>query len=537
MSTRPAAGSVASPRGSAVMLGILWHTQWRALLVWVAVLAGSMTATAAAVASLYDSPAKIHTYATAVTAGSALQAINGRVEGIDSLGGVVQDEFGFLASILLPLLGVTLVTRATRREEESGRVELLLAGRVARHQPTVAALATATAAIMATAALFAVGLAVSGIPRAGCVLYAASLAGLAFVFAGLTALLAQLAAHARTVYAGALLTLAASYVVRGAGDVTDSWVTWLSPLGWAEKAAPFGQQRWWALVIPLAVGVTLGAVAVLVARRRDLGSALVHGRTGPARASSWLLSPTGFATRLHLPAVLGWLAAGLLFTAMMGSLAQQLLDAMTGNPALAEAIGVSREAPADGFVAMSQLYLAVIAGGYTVQAVGALRTEEAAGRLEHRLSGTLSRTRWFATHALVVVAGLLVVVGASSLTLAASAAWSLGSLDRTASILGAGLAYLPAELVLTGLGLAVVGVHPRAYPLTWALYGSVTFLAFLGPGLRLPPWVLDLAPTTHIGNPPAGDVSAVALTVLTVVAVALFVIGVVGLRRRGIPQA
>ena len=91
-----------------------------------------MIGTAASVAALYDTPAKIHTYAQAVTSGNALVAINGKVEGIDSLGGVIQDEFGFMAAFLLPLLGISLVARATRREEESGRLELLLGG---SHRP------------------------------------------------------------------------------------------------------------------------------------------------------------------------------------------------------------------------------------------------------------------------------------------------------------------------------------------------------------------------------------------------------------------
>ena len=536
MTSRPAALPTVAPPGSATMLGIMWRIQRRAVLVWVAVLAASMTATAAAVAGLYDTPAQIHTYAGAVTSGRARQALNGRGVGIDSLGGIVQDEFGFLASILLPLLGISLITRATRREEESGRVEMVLAGRVARYQPTLAALTTATGAILATAALFAIGLTLTGIPVTGSVLYAASLAGLAFVFAGLTALLAQVATHGRTVYAGALLALAASYVLRGVGDVTDTWTVWLSPLGWAERAAPFGPQRWWALVVPLAVGTALGAAAVLTASRRDLGSGLVHGPTGPARASSALLTPTGFATRVHLPVVTGWLAAGLLFSAMMGSLAQQLIDAMTGNPALADALAASRDAPVDGFVAMSQLYLAVIATGYVVQAVGALRREEAAGRLEHRLSGTLSRAQWLGTHVLVIVAGLLLIVLASSLTLAVTTAWSLGDAARALTILSAGLAYLPAELVLAGVGLAVFGIHPRAYPLTWAVYGAVTFLAFLGPGLRMPQWAMDLAPTTHVGNPPLGAIPATGLTGLGLTAIALALTGLVGFRRRGIPQ-
>ena len=43
--------------------------------------------------------------------------------------------------------------------------------------------------------------------------------------------------------------------------------------------------------------------------------------------------------------------------------------------------------PEDAFVAVTQLYVAIIATGYAVQAVGSLRGEETAGRLEMRLSG------------------------------------------------------------------------------------------------------------------------------------------------------
>ena len=35
-------------------------------------------------------------------------------------------------------------------------------------------------------------------------------------------------------------TSAEQYLQRGVGDVTKTWVTWLSPLGWAEKAARSG---------------------------------------------------------------------------------------------------------------------------------------------------------------------------------------------------------------------------------------------------------------------------------------------------------
>ncbi len=381
--------------GLGVMLRITASIQRRAALIWTLVLGASLIGTAVSVAGLYDTPAKIHTYAQAVTSGNALVAINGKVEGIDSLGGVIQDEFGFMAAFLLPLLGISLVARATRREEESGRLELLLGGRIARHEPTLVALLVAVTTILATGVLFTVGLAFSGVPLAGSVLYALSLCALAFVFAGLAALLAQLTLHARGVYTWSLIVLAASYVLRGVGDATRTWPTWLSPLGWAEKAAPFGAQRWWVLAIPLVVGLTLAGAALRLAAGRDLGSALVRGGAGPERATARLRNPIGLAAWSHRPATLGWLAGGVMLTGMMGALSQQLLDAMAGNPALAKALGIAHTQPVDGFVAATQLYLAVIAAGYVVQAIGTLRAEEAdrpAGdaALRHPVAGPLA---------------------------------------------------------------------------------------------------------------------------------------------------
>lgn len=311
--------------GLAPMLRIVARTERRAAVVWVVVLGVSMIGTAASIAALYDTPAKIHVYATAVTAGSALLAINGKVAGIDSLGGVIADEFGFVAAFLLPLLGISLLARGTRKEEESGRLEALLAGRIARHHPPLAALVVATATIVATVGVFAVGLVASGVPVGGSILYALSLGALAFVFAGLAALVAQLSLHSRGVYASSLLVLVAAYVLRGVGDVTDTWITWLSPLGWAEKTAPFGDQQWWVLAVPLLVGAGLGGVALRLAAGRDLGTAAVGARsTGPARASARLRSQVGLAISIHRPAILGWLAGGVLLTGLFGALSSDL---------------------------------------------------------------------------------------------------------------------------------------------------------------------------------------------------------------------
>ena len=103
-------------------------------------------------------------------------------------------------------------------------------------------------------------------------------------------------------------------------------------------------------------------------------------------------------------------------------------------------------------------------------------------------------------------------------------------------VVGAGVAYLPAELLVGALALALFGLRPRAFPVGWAVFAVVAFIALLGPGLSLAGWVLDLSPTTHVGNPPLGAVEALPLVVLVAAASALGIAAAVGFRHRGVPQ-
>lgn len=114
-------------------------------------------------------------------------------------------------------------------------------------------------------------------------------------------------------------------------------------------------------------------------------------------------------------------------------------------------------------------------------------------------------------------------------------AWSTGTALDLGRILAAGAAYVPAELVVGTLAVALFGLWPPALPAAWAAVALVAFIAFLGPGLKLPHWVLDLSPTTHVGNPPLGSVDGLPLVVLGAISAVLAGAGAIGFRRRGVP--
>lgn len=518
------------------LLGILRRAQWRRVVVWVVALVGSLAGTALAVAGLYDTPAQIASYGEAVVS-DALVALNGRVEGIDTLGGIVQDEFGFLASFLMPLVGIALVASTTRGEEESGRLEMLLARRIDRRAPVAAALTLILGTMSVTVVGFVLSLLAAGIDLDDAVLYSLALASVTLVFAAVAAVSAQVVMHGRGVYALGFGVVGLSYLLRGVGDVTDTFWVWLSPLGWLEKTAPFAEhQRWWVLLIPAAVTAVLAGVAVVLAGRRDLGAALHRPGPGPAVASGRLRNPAGLAVHAQRASFAGWAVGSVVLAAVLGALAQEMVDAVLGNPSLGRALGVTQDDAADGFLAVTQLYLAILACGYVVQSLGSMLHEERAGRLEPILAGAVSRRRWLAGQVAVSVGGLVVLVVLSALALGVTTALSTGQSGYLGSVLGAGVAYLPAELLLGGVAAALYGCTPRAYTLAWIGFGAFAAIGLLGPGLQLPQWMLDLSPLTHIGNPPIGDVETTSVVVLTVLAFVVGAAAFVGFRARRIPQ-
>ena len=522
--------------GVSTMGAIQRRSSWKALTGWVVGLAAMLGGTAFAIHGSYDTQAKIHEYAQAVGSGDALVAINGRIAGLDSLGGVIADEFGFIAAFALPFMGISLMARLTRREEESGRLDLLAAGRIGRAAPVLSAAGTVAAVTVLTSVLFAVCLVAVGIPFAAAVLYAASLGALALCFAGVAALAAQAVSHARGVYAAGLGALALAYLVRGAGDAFDTWVTWLSPLGWAEKTAAFGDRRWWPLLLPLTVAVGCVVAAVAAAGRRDVGSALVSQRPLAPMATRGLSRPFGLALRLGRGPLLGWTVVAVLVSGMFGALTKQAAGAIGGNDAIRRGLGGAGATGADILVRLDLLLLTLIVAAYTLQWVGSMHDEETGERLEVTLSGTTGRPRWLAAQVAGLVLGLCAVGLAGTAALCFSTAWSLHDSAQVARLAGSAAAYLPVVVVLAAAALALFGARPRWLGLARAWLLLTVVVALLGPALGLPDWVTTLSPTDHVGDLPGGSVDGTGLVGLCLAAAVLVVVAFVGFRRRDLPQ-
>lgn len=455
-------------------------------------------------------------------------------------GSMVGHQVISFMAVLIGLMAVLTVVRHTRTEEETGRAELLRAGIVGRHAHLTAALAVAVLACLLTGALTAAGLSgysSVGFTTGGAVLFGAALALTGVVFAAVAAVTVQISAHGRAAGGMALAVVGAAYAVRAAGDAAGGgggdWLSWLSPIGWAQRTYVYVDDRWWPLLLSLAAAAALAATGYRLSALRDVGAGLRATRLGPPRASGTVLHPIGFALRLHRGLLIGFAAGLLVMGAMYGSIlgdAEEMFeDIDVVQDALAEIGGSS---VAESFASMVLIPLSVVAAVYVVMATLRPRAEESGGRAEALLSTGLSRPRWLGSHLAVALAGGAVVMLVAGLSLGATAASSTGDGALLPRLLGASLAYAPALWFTAGLTVLLVGWVPRAAAVAWVMPLVVFVIGYLGTVLRFPQWLMNLNPFGHVPRLPAAEMTWVPLIVLTVLAAGLCYLGLLGFRRR-----
>jgi len=521
--------------GTGTLVRLILRRDRVRLPVWVLAILGVVFASAAAVQSTYTTPTEINSYATTMGNSAAAIAMSGPPTALNTIAGITIYEINVTAMIAVALMAIFLVVRHTRAEEEAGRTELLRSTVVGRHAPAAAALLVVGSATVLVGAGLTLILLGQGLPTSGAVLYGASIGALGLTFTAIGACAAQVTEHPRGALGIAAGFLGVTFVLRAVGDVRDGAASWASPLGWMQAARPFGDERWWPLLLLLVFAAGVLALAAELTTHRDLGAGLVAARPGPAQASPGLLSAVGLATRLQRGSVIGWTTGMLLGGLSFGSFGREITAMVEENPELAEAFAQAGTADlVDAFFATALVILAIIAAGFTVSSALRLRSEEASGRVEPLLATGLSRTRWLAGNLLVTVVGTVVVIAAAGLGTGLAHGLATDDLSQVPRLLGDMMVFTPGVLVLGGLGVLLFGWAPRASAVTWAGLAVCFVVGWLGALLELPQWAKNLSPLTHVPDVPVESVTAGPLLALTAVAVAMAGAGLLGLRRRDV---
>ncbi len=508
------------------------------LVIWIYALTAFVAASVYGLGKLYPTTGVRLEFITTAGHNPALLSLYGPLYGT-SLGSLTAWRDAALGGVGLGLMSIFIVIRHTRADEETGRLELIGSAVVGRHAALVTAMLVALIANITIGVLMAIAAIALGLPAVGSIAMVAGFTGCGLAFIGVAAITAQLAQTARSARGLAIGVLGVTFLLRAVGDSAGPagprWLSWLAPMGWAELDRAFGVVRWWVLALPVLTAAVLATAGALLAVRRDYDSGILPQRPGPAAAVGWLRSPLALAWRMHRPTVLAWTIGGLIYGVVVGSSAKGIGGLLGSTQVKKIVIKLGGHATlSDAYLAAILSFGGLIVAGYAISAVLRLRSEETDGRADAVLAAGASRTAWGISHVAVAAAGTIAILLATGLGAGLGFGYrSGGGGAEIGRMVGAGLAQAPAALVLGGLAVALFGLAPKAsVAASWSVLSVAVLLLFLGSMLPVSHWVLDVSPFQHLPKLPGGPVSAVPLVWLSLISLALGLLGLAGLRRR-----
>jgi len=442
--------------------------------------------------------------------------------------------------------GLLTSTGLLRGEEDAGRWELFLAGQTTKRRAAAQALVGLGSALATMFSVTAVVTILAGrLPAAhfsvgAALFFAAALVSGGAMFLAIGALTSQLSATRGQSATIAAAVLGAAYVVRVFADSSNAlgWLRWLTPLGWIEELRPLADPQPMALIPIVVCVLACAGLTILLAGRRDLNASLVHESEGRLGETRWLRGPTSLALRLSRPAALAWLAGIIAFSVLFGSVARSTVSVLGSSPAFTAALGrLGVHAATEGYLSFALFLVDVLIAVFAATQIGAIRDEEAAGRLDNLLCRPVPRARWlggrlFVSVCVVVLAGLLAGFGT---WLGATTHHTYAPLPN---LLAAGVnATIPGVFVL-GAGALVFGVRPRFSAV--AAYGVVAWsflIDLIGSLIKGLDWLRDSSVFTHLKLAPATNPDWATATVIILLGVGMAALGLVAFQKRDIEYA
>jgi ABC-2 type transport system permease protein len=495
------------PRPGAAVTGLAVRQTYRSAVV-VAVLSAGMSAL---VAGTYRSTVGGDLDAAslaALAANPAIRTLFGQPAALDTAGGFTVWRTGTVVAVLVGVWGLLGATRITRGAEDTGRWDLLLAGRVPITAVVARHLAVLAAAMPLTGVAVMVALLAAGTEPAGAVLHGFGIAAIGVFFVAAGGLTAQLwpARSAATGATAALLGTALLARMIADGVAALSWLRWLTPFGLLELSRPYAGNRWPPVLLLAAGAVALMLAAPAAARRRDVRGGWFTPAVGRAPRLLLLGSVPTFAVRRMLRPLLGWsLGVGAYFL-LIGLIAQSMTQFLTDNPRFADAAaraGFAGLGSVEGYVGTLYALLAVPIGVFMAVRIAALAADETDRRLTLLYANPVTRSGLAGAEVAAAAAGgvlLAAVAGVATWTGTTLVGAGLALSDALAGVVNV----LSVAALCLGAATLALGAAPRLVAPLGSLPAAGGFLwQVIVDSIDAPAWANRLSPYAHLATVPA----------------------------------
>lgn len=430
------------------------------------------------------------------------------------------------------------VTKGVRADEENGRTEIFRSRPFGIHTTltsvvTGALILCAVIGLLSALSLQALKLDPNYTSMTGPMVFGLSVMIVGWLGVGIGALTNQLSASSSIANSTGSIILVIFYIMRMMGDLgkTNDTLTWASPLGWAQKMAPWGENRIWLLIPNIILTAALIMVAFIIEARRDYGAGVLQEKKGHPDASPLKRRSWGLILHLYKGSIIGWSIGVAIFGLLFGSVVTTMMSMLKDmNVPFLDASSM------DSVIGFMLCFVGLVSVVLPMFIMIGLRTDEVKGFTEAQLAGSVSRYKMVLERYVIgiILTAFLLVLGGASMGL------SFGSANNDMSQVGKlaldALIYLPGIMAITGVTVLLFGVFPRAtIPVTWFIYGLMYFAVLLIDQSKTSKAVVYLFP--FLGTPKIPGMSFDPIVIVYLAVAIVFVtIGVMGLRKRDVPR-
>ncbi len=473
----------------------------------------------------------------ALTENPAIRILFGTPVALDDAGGFTVWRTGMPVLILAGVWVLLAATRITRGEEDAGRIDLLLAGRVSLFDVVLRSVAAVGGAAVVIGAAVGLALAAAGTDVTGAAVYGGAVAGFALTFGNAAVLAAQIMPTRSSAVGVTVGFLGLALLVRMLADGAPqlAWSAWTTPFGLIARAAPYADNRIGPLLVLVCVAVAFGLAALSTARHRDVGRGMIRVATSRAPRTMMLRSVTGFAIRRAIRPTAGWALGIAAYFLLVGALIASILEFFDTNRRFAElaaAAGFAGLDTANGFAAALFGLLAIPTSLYTATRLATFVADERDRRWTPVLAADVPRLRLVGIEIAVTSAGMLLLHMTAGLAIWAGAAITEGPLTIGDALSGALYSATVAWLAVGSASLAI-GWLPSAVGAIGAIPVAGGFvLHVLAENAGATAWVAELSPFAHLAAVPNAAPDWVATTAFVSIGVGLTAAGMSGYARR-----
>ncbi len=420
-----------------------------------------------------------------------------------TIGQLAQWELGTWLLLCGAVMATLMTCRVLRADEDEGLTELARSAGVGKAVPLVSGLLVVTAVVAllgagASAVLLALTMVVDELTVAGALALGAVASTNGWAFMALAAVASQLARTASGARRLSLGTLGVTFVLRVVADEADaSWLRWACPLAWRDLVRPYGDNRWWPLLVMVLVTTLLVAVAGWLGARRELLGGYLPDRSVSLRR--WhLRGHSDLVTRLGWPALWAWTTGVTAISALFGAMSGGLTDLLKPGSPTAEMVNqMSTGSPVAQFMGLLTVFTVMLAISGAVSQASTLARYEGDGLVEVEAATGVPRTSLFLAQAFLALGHGLWLLLAAGGAMAAVTATQISSDHAVQRAFVFTITQAPGMVAAVGLALALVGLAPRRAAVVWTVVAWSVFAQFLGGLVELPKWAQDLSVLGH----------------------------------------